>query len=204
MLLAIDAGNTNVVFAVHDGSGWRGRWRIATSPGRTSGEYAVWLLALLSHARLKPADISRRALGTLVPAALYTLRRLVRDWFGCEPLIARASSVEWGCEILVDRPMEVGADRLPNALAAHDQYAVQLIVADFGTATTFGVVGEGGAHIGRHLPRHQPVDRGLAAGPPPASPGSASAGPRRSLAGTRRLPCNPRSSGTISGWWRDS
>jgi hypothetical protein len=148
MLLAINAGNTNVVFAVHGRSGWRERWRIATSPGRTSDEYAVWLLALLSHARLQPADISRCALGTVVPAALYTLRRFVRDWFGREPLVARTGSVGWGFEILVDRPMEVGADCLPNVLAAHDQYATPLIVVDFGTATTSDVVGEGGAHVG--------------------------------------------------------
>jgi type III pantothenate kinase len=148
MLLAIDAGNTDVVFAVHDGAEWRGRWRIATTADRTSDEYAVWLLALLSHAGLKPADISRCALGTVVPAALYTLRRLVRDWFGCEPLVARAGSVEWGFEILVDRPTEVGADRLLNALAAYHQHTAPLIVIDFGTATTFDVVGEGGAYVG--------------------------------------------------------
>jgi len=148
MLLAIDAGNTNVVFAVHDGSEWRGRWRIATRPDRTSDEYAVFLLTLLSQHGLKAADISRCAIGTVVPAALYNLRRLVREWFDCEPLIARAGSVEWGFEIKVDRPKEVGADRLLNALAAHHHYSGPLIVIDFGTATTFDVVGEGGAYVG--------------------------------------------------------
>ncbi|MFH5923693.1 type III pantothenate kinase [Roseomonas xinghualingensis] len=148
MLLAIDAGNTNVVFAVHDGSEWRGRWRIATNAGRTSDEYAVWILTLLSHAGLKTTDITRCALGTVVPAALYNLRRLVRDWFHCEPLVARAGSLDWGFDILVDRPAEVGADRLLNALAAHDQYGGPLIVIDFGTATTFDVVGQGGNYMG--------------------------------------------------------
>jgi type III pantothenate kinase len=147
MLLAIDAGNTNVVFAVHDGAEWRGRWRIATDPNRTSDEYAVWLLALMSYAGLKPADVNRCVIGTVVPVALYNLRRLCRDWFGNEPLIAR-SVLNWGFEIKVDQPQEVGADRLLNALAAHHHYHGPLIVIDLGTATTFDVVDEKGAYLG--------------------------------------------------------
>ena len=147
MLLAVDAGNTNVVFAVHDGTEWRGRWRIATRADRTSDEYAVWLLALLQFSGVKPSDISRCAIGTVVPAALYNLRRLSRDWFACEPLVARAS-LDWGFEIRVDRPEEVGADRLLNALAAHHRYRGPLVVIDFGTATTFDVVDEAGAYLG--------------------------------------------------------
>src|SRR5690242_8329551 len=143
MLLVVDAGNTNIVFAVSDGSGWRGTWRIATDPQRTSDEYAVWLLALLGHAGLRQADISGAVIGTVVPAALYHLRRLCRDWFGVEPLIARAS-LDWGFAIKVDNPEEVGADRLLNALAAHRRYGGPLIVIDFGTATTFDVVDRDG------------------------------------------------------------
>jgi len=147
MLLAIDAGNTNVVFAVHDGTEWRGRWRIATRPDRTSDEYAVWLLALFQHAGLKVAEIDRCAIGTVVPAALYNLRRLSREWFNVEPLIARAA-VDWGFEIKVDRPQEVGADRLLNSLASHHHYTGPLVVIDFGTATTFDVVDKDGAYLG--------------------------------------------------------
>ena len=147
MLLAIDAGNTNVVFAVHDGAEWRGRWRIATDPNRTSDEYAVWLLALMQHAGLRPADVQRCVIGTVVPVALYNLRRLCRDWFGNEPLVAR-SILDWGFEIKVDQPQEVGADRLLNALAAHHHYRGPLIVIDFGTATTFDVVDATGAYLG--------------------------------------------------------
>lgn len=147
MLLAVDAGNTNVVFAVHDGAEWRGRWRIATDPQRTSDEYAVWLLTLMQHAGLRPSDITRCVIGTVVPAALYNLRRLSRDWFGAEPLVAR-STLDWGFHIDVERPQEVGADRLLNALAAHHHYAGPLIVIDFGTATTFDVVAGDGAYLG--------------------------------------------------------
>jgi type III pantothenate kinase len=147
MLLVVDAGNTNVVFAVHDGTGWRGNWRIATEPQRTSDEYAVWLLALLGHVGLKRSDVDGAVIGTVVPAALYHLRRLCRDWFDVEPLIARAS-LDWGFEIRMDNPDEVGADRLLNALASHRAYHGPLVVIDFGTATTFDVVAADGAYIG--------------------------------------------------------
>jgi type III pantothenate kinase len=147
MLLVVDAGNTNVVFAVHDGSGWRGNWRIRTDAQRTSDEYAVWLLALLERAELKRDAVSAAAIGTVVPAALYHLRRLCRDWFMIEPLIARAS-LDWGFEIKVDNPEEVGADRLLNSLAGHQRFGGPLIVVDFGTATTFDVVDRDGAYLG--------------------------------------------------------
>lgn len=155
MLLVVDAGNTNCVFAVHDPSadaqghpqGWRGSWRIRTDAQRTSDEYAVWLLTLLTHSGLKPADIDTAVIGTVVPAALYHLRRLCRDWFNVEPLIARAN-LDWGFEIKIDNPNEVGADRLLNALAGHRQFGGPLIVVDFGTATTFDVVDETGAYMG--------------------------------------------------------
>ncbi|HUC17117.1 MAG TPA: type III pantothenate kinase [Acetobacteraceae bacterium] len=147
MLLVIDAGNTNVVAAVHDGAEWRGIWRIATAPDRTSDEYAVWLLALLGYVRLKPSDIDTAVIGTVVPAALYHLRRLCRDWFVTEPLIARAA-LDWGFPIRVDNPDEVGADRLLNALAAHQLYGGPMVVIDFGTATTFDVVGPDGSYSG--------------------------------------------------------
>ena len=147
MLLVVDAGNTNIVFAVHDGDGWRGIWRIRTDAQRTSDEYAVWLLSLLQHTRLTPAAVKRAVIGTVVPAALYHLRRLCRDWFAVEPLIAR-SSLDWGFEIKVDDPREVGADRLLTALAAHQRYGGPLTVIDFGTATTFDVVDGAGAYLG--------------------------------------------------------
>ncbi len=147
MLLVVDAGNTNIVFAVHDGTSWRGIFRIRTDAQRTSDEYAVWLLSLLEHRALKPGAVNRAVIGTVVPAALYHLRRLCRDWFDVEPLIAR-STLEWGFEIKVDNPAEVGADRLLNALAAHRRYVGPLMVIDFGTATTFDVVDADGAYIG--------------------------------------------------------
>jgi type III pantothenate kinase len=146
MRLVIDAGNTNIVFAVHDGA-WRGVWRIKTEPQRTSDEYAVWLLALFQHAGLKPADIDAAVIGTVVPAALYHLRRLCRDWFSVEPLVARAH-LDWGFAIRVDNPEDVGADRLLNSLAAHRRFGGPLVIVDFGTATTFDVVDKDGSYLG--------------------------------------------------------
>ena len=147
MLLVIDAGNTNIVFAVHDGKRWAGIWRIATDAQRTSDEYAVWMLTLLSHAKLSMDYVNAAVIGTVVPAALYHLRRLCRDWFQVEPLIAR-SNLDWGFDIRVDNPGEVGADRLLNALAAYKLCPQALVIIDFGTATTFDVVGYDGAYLG--------------------------------------------------------
>jgi type III pantothenate kinase len=147
MLLVVDAGNTNVVFAVRNNTGWVGSWRIRTAPQRTSDEYAVWLLALIGHAGLNASDVSAAVIGTVVPAALYHLRHLCREWFHVEPLVARAN-LDWGFEIRVDNPAEVGADRLLNALAGHKRFGGPLVVVDFGTATTFDVVDQTGAYLG--------------------------------------------------------
>jgi type III pantothenate kinase len=147
MLLVIDAGNTNIVFAVHDGAEWRGTWRLATSSQRTSDEYGVWLEALLQRSNIAAMQIEGAVIGTVVPAALYHLRRLCRDWFDVEPIVARAA-LDWGFPIRVDNPEEVGADRLLNALAAHNHYRGPLVVVDFGTATTFDVVDRDGSYLG--------------------------------------------------------
>jgi type III pantothenate kinase len=147
MLLVIDAGNTNIVFAVHDGADWRGTWRLATSAQRTSDEYGVWLESLLTRAGITPAQVDGAVIGTVVPAALYHLRRLCRDWFSVEPIVARAA-LDWGFQIKIDNPDEVGADRLLNALAAHERYKGPLVIVDFGTATTFDVVDKDGSYLG--------------------------------------------------------
>jgi len=147
MLLVVDAGNTNTVMAVHDGRSWVGRWRISTDAQRTSDEYAVWLLTLLSHAGIRRDLINAAVIGTVVPAALYDLRRLCRDWLEVEPLIVNAT-LDWGFDIKVNNPAEVGADRLLNTLAGHQRYGGPAVVIDFGTATTFDVMDADGAYLG--------------------------------------------------------
>jgi type III pantothenate kinase len=144
MLLAIDAGNTNIVFAVVDGETIRAQWRIATRDNRTADEYAVWLTELLRLEHLTFGDIDASIVACVVPAALFDLRGLCRRYVQSEPLVVGDPSVDLGLSIHIIRPEAVGADRLVNAVAAHARYPGALIVVDFGTATTFDIVsGEG-------------------------------------------------------------
>ena len=148
MLLAIDAGNTNIVFAVVEGGAIRAQWRAATRPNRTSDEYATWMAELLRLEGLAFSDIDSVILACVVPAALFDLRELCRRYVKCEPLVIGEANVDLGMTIRLARPETVGADRLVNAVAAHARYPGALIVVDFGTATTFDVVGSGGDYEG--------------------------------------------------------
>ena len=147
MLLAIDAGNTNTVFAVYDGEEQRGLWRAATDTHRTADEYAVWLIQL-SLKGLKPCDIDAAIVSTVVPAALFNLTNLCGNYFEVAPLVVGEPDVNLGIAINVTNPREVGADRLVNAVAAHNAYSGPLIIVDFGTATTFDLVGADGSYEG--------------------------------------------------------
>ncbi|MGE4281980.1 MAG: type III pantothenate kinase [Magnetospirillum sp.] len=148
MLLAIDAGNTNIVFAVFDGEQVRGEWRASTHTDRTADELGVWLMQLLTTENLHREDISAVIIASVVPAIVFNLKTLCRRYFGCEPRVVGDESVQLGIKILLDRPEEVGADRLVNAVAAHKFYQGPLIVIDFGTATTFDVVDQEGNYCG--------------------------------------------------------
>jgi type III pantothenate kinase len=148
MLLAIDAGNTNVVFALFDGPAIKGRWRIATDPRRTGDEYAVWLMQLLEIRGVARTEIDRIIISTVVPRALHNLEVLARSYFQIEPLVAGHGLAGYAIDIDVDEPRSLGADRAVNAVAAHTKYAGDLIVIDFGTATTFDVVDYNGAYKG--------------------------------------------------------
>ncbi|WP_288414616.1 type III pantothenate kinase, partial [uncultured Novosphingobium sp.] len=119
MLLAIDAGNTNVVFALFDGRAMKGRWRIATDPRRTGDQYAVWLLQLLQIQGFSREAINRIIISTVVPRALHNLEMLAQNYFGIEPLIAGQAEADYGIDIDVDEPRSLGADRAVNAVAAH-------------------------------------------------------------------------------------
>jgi type III pantothenate kinase len=148
MLLAIDAGNTNVVFAVVDKREIKARWRIATDPRRTADEYSVWLHQLLALEGLSRADIQAVIIGTVVPRATHNLEVLSSKYFGVSALIAGEGKAAWPIVLDVDEPQNVGADRALNAIAAHAKYPGDLVVVDFGTATTFDVVDSGGAYTG--------------------------------------------------------
>ncbi|WP_298020534.1 type III pantothenate kinase [uncultured Parasphingopyxis sp.] len=148
MLLAIDAGNTNVVFALVEGREIKARWRIATDPRRTGDEYAVWLHNLMALEGKGPADIEAVIIATVVPRALHNLEVLSTKYFDCDPLIAGHDPVSWGIQLDIPEPGSLGADRAVNAIAAHALYPEDLIVIDFGTATTFDVIDYSGAYKG--------------------------------------------------------
>lgn len=148
MLLAIDAGNTNVVFAVYDGHRQLGLWRISTAENRTSDEYAVWLTHLLKLRSIRPLDVSGAIVASVVPAVTWQLRRLCREHFNCDPVVIGAPDIDLGIEINIDHPNEVGADRIVNAIGAQLRFPPPLIIIDFGTATTFDVVDESGTYAG--------------------------------------------------------
>jgi type III pantothenate kinase len=155
MLLAIDAGNTNLVFAlVEPGSGAgqpseiRARWRIATDARRTADQYSVWLHQLLELEQLSRQDVEAVIIGTVVPRATHNLEVLAGKYFGVKPLIAGQGAAVWPIALDVDEPHNVGADRALNAIAAHAQHEGDLVVVDFGTATTFDLVGTDGAYRG--------------------------------------------------------
>jgi type III pantothenate kinase len=148
MLLAIDAGNTNLVFALVEGEAIKARWRIATDPRRTADEYAVWLHQLLQLEGHERSAVDAVIIGTVVPRALHNLQVLARKYFGVEPVIAGQGIAAWPIKLDVDEPHNVGADRALNAIAAHAKHEGDLIVVDFGTATTFDVIDGAGAYKG--------------------------------------------------------
>jgi len=136
MLLAIDAGNTNVVFALVEGREVRARWRIATDARRTADEYAVWLSQLLTLEGYQRSDVDVVAISTVVPRALHNLQMLASKYFKTDALIAGRAPLEWTVTVDVDDPASVGADRVVNTIAAHSLHTGDLITVDFGTATT--------------------------------------------------------------------
>ena len=148
MLLAVDCGNTNVVFAVYDGDDFKGQWRAATKTERTSDEYGIWLTQLMVHDHVDTSAITHAIVASVVPSKNFDLKRLCEKYFKCKPIFVGDPGVELGAEIKVDNPAEAGSDRVVNALAAHATYAGPLIIIDFGTATTFDVVDKTGSYCG--------------------------------------------------------
>lgn len=147
MLLAIEQGNTNTLFAIHDGQAWTNQWRAATDSSRTADEYAVWLYQLLAMADLNFSAISSCIISSVVPQSVFNLRNLSRRYLQCEPLVI-GENVDLGIAVRIDKPSEAGADRLVNAIGAHVIYPGILLVIDSGTATTFDVIGSDGGFEG--------------------------------------------------------
>lgn len=149
MLLAIDVGNTNTVFAVCDGHKPVNVWRCQTMAHRASDEYAAWLFQLFSMEGLQFSQISDVIVSSVVPDANFHLQRLAQDVFDCVCMVVGAADgPDLGLVINVDKPGEVGADRLVNSVAVLHDYQPPAIVVDFGTATTFDVINARGEYCG--------------------------------------------------------
>ena len=148
MLLAIDVGNTNTVFALYEDNEAVADWRIATDTRRTADEYFVWLNHLMTLNSVGAKAIKDVIIATVAPQTLFNLKTLARKYFNSEPLVIGEPDCDVGMEIRLTRPSEIGADRIVNARAARSKYGPNLIIIDFGTATTFDVVDDDGAYAG--------------------------------------------------------
>jgi type III pantothenate kinase len=148
MILAIDVGNTNLVFALVEGGSIKARWRIASDPRRTADQYSVWLHQLLELEGFSRDQVQGVIIGTVVPRALHNLQVLSEKYFKRTALVAGQAAAGWPLELDVDEPQNVGADRALNVIAAHAKYPGDLLIIDFGTATTFDVVSPTGAYRG--------------------------------------------------------
>ena len=147
MLLAIDVGNTNMVFALHNGREVVAEWRCRTEHQRTADEYWVWLLELMRNEGITER-IERVVISSVVPQVVFNLRVLADRYFDTRPLVVGKPEVKIGPKPRVDPTAVVGADRLVNTVGAFDRHGGDLIVVDFGTATTLDVVGADGAYEG--------------------------------------------------------
>ena len=147
MLLAIDCGNTNTVFSIWDGQQFLATWRTSTEWQRTADQYYVWLSSLM---RLQGIDvqITDVIVSSTVPRVVFNLRVLADRYFNTRPLVVGKPDCLLPVDVRVDEGTQVGPDRLVNTVAGYDLYGGDLIMVDFGTATTFDVVDTDGAYIG--------------------------------------------------------
>ncbi len=148
MLLAIDAGNTNIVFALFDGNKIKAAWRRATNARHTADEHAAFLRVLMQEEKIVQTAVKAAIIASVVPEANFSLSGLCRDSFNCEPMIIGDAKLDVGIKILLDRPEEIGADRIVNAIGGLTNYKPPLLIVDFGTATTFDVIDADGNYCG--------------------------------------------------------
>ena len=147
MLLCIDCGNTNTVFSIWNGSEFIATWRTSTEGQRTADQYFVWLTTLMTAQKVE-ADITDVIISTTVPRVVFNLRVLCDRYFNCRPLVVGKPECALPVLPRVDIGTQVGPDRLVNTAGAFDRHGGNLIVVDFGTATTFDVVDDDGAYVG--------------------------------------------------------
>ena len=147
MLLVIDVGNTNTVVGVFDGDKLVQNWRIRTVANHTVDEYGMLIYSLYKSSKISAKSINDIIISCVVPPMLNILEPLCEKYFHLKPLIVEPG-IKTGMPIQYDNPWEVGADRIVNAVAAFDKYKTDLIIVDFGTATTFDYVSPKGEYMG--------------------------------------------------------
>ncbi|MGY6547510.1 MAG: type III pantothenate kinase [Roseinatronobacter sp.] len=147
MLLTIDCGNTNTVFAIWDGQEFVATWRTATEVTRTADQYFVWLNSLMNLTGIY-ADISDVVISSTVPRVVFNLRVLCDRYFHCRPLVVGKPECLLPVPPRVQEGVKPGPDRLANAAAVHERFGGDVVVVDFGTATNFDVIAQDGAYVG--------------------------------------------------------
>ena len=147
MLLTIDCGNTNTVFAIWDGAKFIATWRTATEHQRTADQYFVWLSTLMEAQKIS-ANITDVVVATSVPRVVFNLRVLCDRYFGCRPLVVGKPDCQLPIEPRIDPGARAGGDRLANVAGVYARHGGDCVVVDFGTATNFDVVARDGAYVG--------------------------------------------------------
>ena len=147
MLLAIDCGNTNTIFSIWNGTKFLSTWRMATDHQITADQYFVWLSTLMSLQNIK-ADITDVIISSTVPRVVFNLRVLSDRYFNTRPVVVGKPECQIPIDIRVETGTAVGPDRIVNSVAGYNLFGGNLIIVDFGTATTFDVVDHDGAYIG--------------------------------------------------------
>jgi type III pantothenate kinase len=147
MLFVIDVGNTNIVLGAYEGKKLLSEWRLSTNPQKTADENGMFVMGLFEKADLNYKDVDAAVLSSVVPNVMYSIEHMIKKYFKINPLIV-GPGIKTGVNIKYDNPKEVGADRIVNAVAAHEMYDRSLIIIDFGTATTFCSVGKSGDYYG--------------------------------------------------------
>ena len=147
MIFVLDVGNTNIVLGIYKDKELMVEWRLSTDYKKTSDEYMIDVSQLFNYSKIDVNEVSGVIISSVVPNIMYSLEHMVRKFFNKKPLVV-GPGVKTGINIKYDNPKEVGADRIVNAVAAHEIYKTSLIIIDFGTATTFCSVGKNGDYIG--------------------------------------------------------
>ena len=147
MILLVDVGNTNIVIGIYEDNKYIASWRLSTDTKKTSDEYSIQLMQLFTQNGLDPKQVKGIIISSVVPNIMHSLENMVRKSFDIEPIVV-GPGIKTGINIKYDNPKEVGADRIVNAVAANELYNKDLIIIDFGTATTYCELTKEGNYLG--------------------------------------------------------